>query len=51
MIQKKKKLITVRKWERCGYNDNGQVKKNLGTIMKPEYVWFGSYYKYEIKKV
>lgn len=40
-----------KKMERCGYNDNGQVKKNLGTIMEPEHVWFGSYYKYEIKKV
>lgn len=35
--------------ERDGYNDSGQVKKNLGTIMKPEHVWFGSYYKFEVK--
>ena len=34
---------------RDGYNDSGQVKKNLGTIMKPEHVWFGSYYKFEVK--
>lgn len=36
---------------RDGYKDSGQVKENVGTVMKPEYVWFGSYYKYEIKKV
>lgn len=32
-----------------GYKDSGQVKENLGTIMKPEHVWFGSYYKFEVK--
>lgn len=34
-----------------GYKDSGQVKENVGTVMKPEHVWFGSYYKYKIKKV
>ena len=36
--------------ETDGYEDSGQVKENIGTIMQPEYVWFGSYYKYEIEK-
>lgn len=30
-----------------GFKDGGQVKENVGTIMNPEFVWFGSYYKYE----
>lgn len=30
-----------------GFEDSGQVKENVGTIMNPELVWFGSYYKYE----
>ena len=30
-----------------GFNDSGQVKENVGTIMNPKRVWFGSYYKYE----
>lgn len=25
-----------------GFNDSGQVKENVGTIMNPEFVWFGS---------
>ena len=33
-----------------GYKDSGQVKENIGTIMQPEHVWFGSYFKYEIEK-
>lgn len=32
-----------------GFEDGGQVRENIGTIMKPQYVWFGSYYKYEIE--
>ena len=30
-----------------GFKDSGQVKENIGTVMNPELVWFGSYYKYE----
>ena len=30
-----------------GFKDSGQVKENVGTIMNPEFVWFGNYYKYE----
>ena len=36
--------------EADGYKDSGQTKENIGTIIQPEYVWFGSYYKYEIEK-
>ena len=25
-----------------GFKDSGQVKENIGTIMNPEFVWFGS---------
>lgn len=28
-----------------GYSDTGQVRANVGSIMKPEYIWFASYYK------
>ena len=27
----------------------GIVKENIGTITKPEYVWFGSYYKSKVE--
>lgn len=30
-----------------GFEDSGQIKENIGTVMKPKLVWFGSYYKYE----
>lgn len=33
-----------------GYKDSGQIKENIGTVMQPKYVWFGSYYKAEIEK-
>lgn len=29
-----------------GFEDIGQVRTNIGSIMQPEYVWFGSYTKY-----
>ena len=32
-----------------GFTDSGQVKENIGTVMQPEYVWFGSYYKYKVE--
>lgn len=31
-----------------GFKDSGQIKENTGTIMKPEFVWFGSYYKFNV---
>ena len=34
--------------EADGYKDSGQIKENIGTVMQPNHVWFGSYYKYEI---
>lgn len=37
--------------EADGYQDSGQVKDNIGTIMQPEHVWFGSYFKYEIEEL
>ena len=30
-----------------GYNDSCQVQENIGSIMNPKYVFFGSYYKIE----
>lgn len=30
-----------------GFKDSGQIKENIGTVMNPKLVWFGSYYKYE----
>lgn len=30
-----------------GYEDSCQVKENVGTIDKPEYKWYGKYFKYE----
>lgn len=33
-----------------GFEDSGQVRENIGTIMKPQHVWFGNYYKYEIEE-
>lgn len=41
------KVAHCKEMECDGYKDSGQVKANIGTFMKPEYVWFGSYYKYE----
>lgn len=31
-----------------GFEDDGQVRKNIGTIENPNYIWFGGYYKYDI---
>lgn len=28
-----------------GFEDGGQVEDNIGTVMNPDYVWFGSYYR------
>ena len=33
-----------------GFEDSGQVKENIGTILKPNHVWFGSYYRYNRSK-
>lgn len=29
-----------------GFSDSGQVKENIGTLVHPNLVWFGSYYRY-----
>lgn len=44
----KEKLEHSRSMQELGYRDSGQRKENIGTIMSPTMVWFGSYYKYEI---
>lgn len=41
------KLGHSRIMQKLGYEDSGQQKENLGTLMKPKMVWFGSYYKHE----
>lgn len=41
------KLGHSRIMQKLGYEDSGQQKENLGTLMQPKMVWFGSYYKYE----
>lgn len=43
----KEKLGHSRIMQKLGYEDSGQQKANLGTLMQPKMVWFGSYYKYE----
>lgn len=44
------KLEHKKLMETDGFTDSGQIKENIGTIMQPNYVWFGSYYKYEVEK-
>ena len=43
----KEKLEHSRIMQKLGYEDSGQQKANLGTLMQLKMVWFGSYYKYE----
>lgn len=33
-----------------GFEDTGQVRENIGSIMNPIYVWFGDYYKYVVEE-
>lgn len=33
------------KMESEGYEDSGQIKENLGSIEKPNHVWYSSYTK------
>lgn len=37
--------------EENGYEDSGQVRRNVGTIAQPEYEVFASFYKCEVEKV
>lgn len=46
----KEKLEHSRIMQKLGYEDSGQQKANLGTLMQLKMVWFGSYYKYERKE-
>lgn len=43
----REKLDHKKIMEESGYEDSGQIKENIGTIMQPDHVWFGSYFKYE----
>lgn len=43
----KEKLEHSRIMQELGYEDSVQQKENIGTIMQPKMIWFGSYYKYE----
>ena len=44
----KEKMEHKKIMEQLCFKDSGQVQENIGTIMCPKYVWFGSYYKHEI---
>lgn len=40
------KLEHSREMQKNGFEDSGQVRENVGDMLHPEYVWFGSYYKH-----
>lgn len=40
------KLEHSREMQKNGFEDSGQVRENVGNMLHPEYVWFGSYYKH-----
>lgn len=46
---KQEKMNHMKLMEEEGYKDSGQVEENIGTVTKPEYVWYGGYVKIEIK--
>ena len=46
MIVMKNEMNTQKEMIENGFKDNGQVMENVGTIRKPEFVYFGSYYRY-----
>lgn len=43
----KEKLTHSREMQLKGFEDSGQVRENIGDILNPKFVWFGSYYKHE----
>ncbi len=43
------KIGHTKQMKNRGFEDSGQVKENIGTIMSPNLVWFGSYYR--IRKI
>ena len=40
------KLEHSREMQKNGFEDSGQARENVGDMLHPEYVWFGSYYKH-----
>ena len=44
----KEKYIHSREMQEKGFEDSGQVIENIGSMLNPEFVWFGSYYKHEL---
>lgn len=48
---KEEKLKHKREMEIQCYDDSGQIKENIGTITKPNFVWFGSYLKNEFQPI
>ena len=40
------KLNHSREMQKSGFEDSGQVGENVGDMLHPDYVWFGSYYKH-----
>lgn len=42
----KEKFRHKKQMEKIGFEDSGQIKKNISTIGNPIYVWFGAYYRY-----
>lgn len=40
------KLKHSREMQKNGFKDSGQVIENVGDMLHPDYVWFGSYYKH-----
>lgn len=45
----KEKAHHTQEYVNMGWNDSGQIRENIGTVANPVLVWFGSYYKYEVK--
>lgn len=37
------------KMEELGYNDSGQIKDNIGTILNPNHVWCAWYNKWYVE--
>lgn len=40
------KLNHSKEIQKSGFEDSGQVRENVGDMLHPDYVWFGSYYKH-----
>lgn len=44
----KEKYRHSREMQEKGFEVSGQVMENIGDILHPKFVWFGSYYKHEL---